>query len=32
MPAHKFAKNALIRKFGEGWYVELEQAADKINT
>lgn len=26
-PVYKFTKNALIRKFGEDWYAELEQVA-----
>ncbi len=26
-PIYKFTKNALIRKFGEDWYAELEQVA-----
>jgi hypothetical protein len=32
MPVYKFAKNALIRKFGEDWYAELERAVKEINT
>jgi hypothetical protein len=28
MPIYKFTKNALIRKFGEEWYKELELVAD----
>jgi hypothetical protein len=32
MPVYKFTKNALIRKFGEEWYAELEQAVEEINT
>jgi len=31
VPVYKFVKNALIRKFGEKWYAELEDAAEKIN-
>lgn len=27
-PVYKFTKNALIRKFGEDWYDELEQVAN----
>jgi len=27
VPVYKFAKEALIRKFGEDWYIELEEAA-----
>ena len=26
VPVYKFLKEALIRKYGEGWYLELEQA------
>ena len=29
-PVYKFTKNALIRKFGEDWYTELENAAGKL--
>lgn len=32
VPVYKFVKEALIRKFGEKWYTELEEAAKKINT
>lgn len=28
IPVYKFVKEALIRKFGEDWYVELEKVAD----
>lgn len=28
-PVYKFVKQALVRKFGEDWYVELEQVAKK---
>ena len=27
VPVYKFVKQALIRKFGEDWYIELEQTA-----
>jgi len=30
VPVYKFVKEALIRKFGEDWYMELEKAAKKI--
>jgi len=29
VPVYKFVKQALIRKFGESWYSELEQVAKK---
>ncbi|NQY05143.1 MAG: DUF3109 family protein [Flavobacteriaceae bacterium] len=29
-PIYKFVKEALIRKFGKGWYEELEKVAKKI--
>jgi len=29
VPIYKFVKEALIRKFGENWYVELEKVAEK---
>ena len=29
VPVYKFAKEALIRKFGESWYEELEQVAQE---
>jgi hypothetical protein len=32
MPVYKFTKNALIRKFGDDWYAELEQRANEINS
>ena len=32
VPVYKFVKEALIRKFGEKWYAELELMAAKINT
>ena len=28
VPVYKFVKNALIRKFGEDWYAELEKIAE----
>jgi hypothetical protein len=27
VPVYKFVKQALIRKFGEDWYMELEKVA-----
>ncbi|UOB15995.1 DUF3109 family protein [Abyssalbus ytuae] len=30
VPVYKFVKQALIRKFGEDWYKELEEVAGKI--
>jgi len=30
VPVYKFVKEALIRKFGEDWYLELEKVADKL--
>ena len=27
VPVYKFVKEALIRKFGEDWYTELEKVA-----
>ncbi len=30
VPIYKFVKEALIRKFGEDWYSELEKVAEKI--
>jgi len=30
IPVYKFVKQALIRKFGENWYAELEKVASKI--
>ena len=30
VPIYKFVKEALIRKFGEDWYSELEKVADKL--
>ncbi|NNC69608.1 MAG: DUF3109 family protein [Flavobacteriaceae bacterium] len=31
VPIYKFVKEALIRKFGEDWYAELEKVAEKFN-
>jgi len=31
VPVYKFVKDALIRKFGEDWYMELEEVASNIN-
>ena len=31
VPVYKFVKQALIRKFGEDWYTELEKVASKYN-
>ncbi|MDT0687731.1 DUF3109 family protein [Autumnicola psychrophila] len=30
VPVYKFVKEALIRKFGEDWYMELEKVAERI--
>ena len=30
VPVYKFVKEALIRKFGEGWYAELEKVAKTL--
>ncbi|MFT4670663.1 MAG: hypothetical protein ACI9M9_001837 [Flavobacteriaceae bacterium] len=30
VPVYKFVKEALIRKFGEYWYAELEKVAEKM--
>jgi len=30
VPVYKFVKEALIRKFGEDWYMELEKVAEKM--
>ncbi len=30
VPVYKFVKQALIRKFGEDWYAELEKTAEKL--
>lgn len=29
VPVYKFTKDALVRKFGEDWYTELEQVAEE---
>ncbi len=31
VPVYKFVKEALIRKFGEDWYLELEKVAEKMS-
>lgn len=31
VPIYKFVKNAIIRKFGEDWYAELEKVAAELN-
>ena len=31
VPIYKFVKEALIRKFGEQWYQELEKVAEEMN-
>lgn len=30
VPIYKFAKDALVRKYGEAWYSELEEAAESL--
>lgn len=30
VPVYQFVKEALIRKFGEDWYLELEKTAEKL--
>jgi hypothetical protein len=30
VPVYKFVKEALIRRFGEDWYLELEKVAEEI--
>lgn len=32
VPVYKFVKDALIRKFGEDWYTELENVANKMTS
>lgn len=32
VPVYKFVKEALIRKFGEDWYLELEETASKMTS
>jgi hypothetical protein len=29
VPVYKFVKQALVRKFGQNWYDELEKVAEK---
>lgn len=31
VPIYKFVKEALIRKFGDDWFAELEKVAEKMN-
>ena len=31
VPVYKFVKQALVRKFGEDWYKDLEEVANKYN-
>jgi len=31
VPVYKFVKEALIRKFGDAWYTELEKVAEELN-
>ncbi|WP_417199274.1 DUF3109 family protein [Bizionia sp.] len=31
VPVYKFVKQALIRKFGEDWYADLEKVAEKLS-
>ena len=30
IPVYKFVKQALVRKFGESWYAELEKVAEEF--
>jgi hypothetical protein len=30
VPVYKFVKEALIRRFGEDWYLELEKVAQEL--
>jgi hypothetical protein len=30
VPVYKFVKEALVRKFGEDWYAELEKVAQDM--
>jgi hypothetical protein len=30
VPVYKFVKEALIRRFGEDWYLELEKVAEEL--
>ncbi|MFT5751025.1 MAG: hypothetical protein ACI828_000972 [Flavobacteriales bacterium] len=32
VPVYKFTKDALIRKFGEAWYADLEKAAEEFKS
>lgn len=32
VPVYKFTKDALIRKFGESWYADLEKAAEEFKS
>ena len=32
VPVYKFVKEALIRKFGEDWYMELEKVAEDLKS
>jgi hypothetical protein len=32
IPIYQFVKDALIRKFGNEWYSELEMAAKELNS
>lgn len=32
IPVYQFVKQALIRKFGEPWYAELEEIASRVNS
>jgi hypothetical protein len=32
VPIYKFVKEALIRRFGEDWYMELEKVAEELKT
>jgi hypothetical protein len=32
VPVYKFVKEALVRKFGEDWYAELETVAEEYKT
>jgi hypothetical protein len=31
VPVYKFVKQALVRKFGEDWFGELEKVAENMN-
>ena len=30
VPVYKFVKEALVRRFGEDWYAELEKVAEEL--